>query len=458
MPDLIVLGAGPAGVGAAFWGARAGHEVTLIERAPAPGGAAGSFEVGGMRVDHGSHRLHPSIDPSILADVRELLGDELQLRKRNGRIRLAGRWVGFPLRIGDLVRKLPPTFTVGVARDASTRPFRKARRDTFAEVLAASLGPTICERFYFPYARKLWGLEPDEIAGEQARRRVGARSFGRLVAKLLRPSEAGNAFYYPRRGFGSIWEALAEGAEKAGAETHFGSAAVSVEILRQRVRVVLDDGAAVLAPTVFSTLPITVLARVVEPPAPKDVRAAARSLGFRSMVLVYLVLNTDRYTKFDAHYLPEPYTPVTRISEPKNYRDGPDPIGRTVLCAEIPCGSQDAVWTETDEALGEIVLAALAGSGLPRPRVRSVEVRRLPHAYPIYRSGFEDTFEVLDRWATGLEGVVTLGRQGLFAHDNSHHALAMARAAVDALGPNGGFDYGKWAEARQVFRSHVVED
>ncbi|HEV3498155.1 MAG TPA: FAD-dependent oxidoreductase, partial [Actinomycetes bacterium] len=105
--DLIVLGAGPAGVGAAYRTATAGHRVVVLERAPGPGGAAASFELDGIRVDHGSHRLHPAIDPGILADLRGLLGDDLQRRPRNGRIYLEGRWIRFPLRPADLARRLP---------------------------------------------------------------------------------------------------------------------------------------------------------------------------------------------------------------------------------------------------------------------------------------------------------------------------------------------------------------
>jgi protoporphyrinogen oxidase len=458
MPDLIVLGAGPAGVGAAYWAARSGFDVTLVERAEIPGGAAGSFNVGGVRVDHGSHRLHPSIDDSILADLKELLGDELQLRPRNGRIRLSERWVAFPLRTGDLVRSLPPSFALGVARDGVTAFARRPRADTFAEVLRAGLGPTMCDRFYFPYARKLWGLEPDEIAGEQARRRVAAPTFLALVTKAVRGARTGNVFYYPRGGFGAIWEALAEGAEKAGAEMRFGATAASIDVSGERAHVAVAGGSSIDAPLVFSTLPVTLLARAVAPAAPADVLDAARSLEFRSMSLVYLVVDAEHYTRFDAHYIPEAYTPVTRISEPKNYRNGPDPSGRTVLCAEIPCDSGDSIWNEGDEALADIVVDALMASGLPRPRGDGVVVRRLSHAYPIYRAGYEAPFERLDRWATGLPRVVTLGRQGLFAHDNSHHALAMARAAVDSLRPDRTFDERRWARARVRFRSHVVED
>src|SRR6266508_185260 len=137
--DLLVLGAGPAGVGAAFRAARAGHRVVVLERGQGPGGAAGSFELDGIRVDHGSHRLHPAIEPRILADLRGLLGEELQRRPRNGRIFLEGRWIRFPLRPADLARRLPPSFAAAAARDAATAWARRPRADTFAEVRAVLL-------------------------------------------------------------------------------------------------------------------------------------------------------------------------------------------------------------------------------------------------------------------------------------------------------------------------------
>jgi protoporphyrinogen oxidase len=455
--DLVVLGTGPAGVGAAFRAARAGLDVFVIERAPGPGGAAGSFEVGGMRVDFGSHRLHPSIDPDILADITELLGEELQRRPRRGRIRLGGRWISFPLRAGDLFRRVSPGFAIGAAFDTATSWMRRPRADTFEEILRAGLGRTLSERFYFPFARKLWGIEPHEISGEQARRRIAASSPAKILARLVKGRSEPQFFYYPRRGFGSTWEALAEAAEKHGADFRFGVAAERIEFRADRVRVVAG-GQNIEAGRLWSTVPLTVLARMSQPAPPQMVLDAASSLQSRAMLLVYLVIDVDRYTEFDAHYFPEEFTRVTRISEPKNYRDGPDPTGRTILCAEIPCSTEEELWTLDDGGLADLVCEALAAAELPRPRPAAVEVRRLSHAYPIYRIGYENAFEALDSWAESVPRLLTFGRQGLFAHDNSHHALAMAWAAADALGPGGSFDDAAWRRARERFRSHIVED
>jgi protoporphyrinogen oxidase len=166
-----------------------------------------------------------------------------------------------------------------------------------------------------------------------------------------------------------------------------------------------------------------------------------------------------RWTPYDAHYLPGPDTPVTRVSEPANYRSSAaDPADRTVLCAELPCTPGDPLWTLPDGELAGLVTAGLARNGLPPVRLAGVEVRRLPHVYPVYEVGYADRLRLLDDWAAGLRRVTTFGRLGLFAHDNTHHALAMAWDAAAALTPDGHRDEAAWSAARARFAHHVVED
>ena len=124
-PGVVILGAGPAGVGAAYRLAASGKaRATVLERSGHVGGLASSFELAGLRVDFGSHRLHPACSPRVLADIRALLGDDLLDRPRHGRIGLMGRWIHFPLKPVDLALRLPPAFGLGAARDAATKRFR----------------------------------------------------------------------------------------------------------------------------------------------------------------------------------------------------------------------------------------------------------------------------------------------------------------------------------------------
>lgn len=468
---IAVLGAGPAGLGAAWQLALSKKaDVTVLEQNDRVGGNAGSFELAGMRVDYGSHRLHPACDPNILVDLRNLLGDDLLDRPRFGRIRLQGRWIQFPLKPQDLALKLPITFSGGVALDALRKFLPTGRNgnghETFRSVLEKGLGPTICKSFYIPYAEKIWGLPPDELSATQARRRVSAGSMSQMLKKVVsvlpgfRKSGAGR-FFYPRGGYGQISEAIAGAARNLGVEIKLGATvkevelgktqAVSFERNNERETIEVDH--------VWSTIPLTILARITKPAPSKAVDEASKNISYRAMILIYVVLEQAQWTPYDAHYFPEPNIKLTRLSEPKNYSGTSEPADRTVLCGELPCTVNDVIWNSSAEELTKIVRESLAECGLPiRSRVLEVATKRVPFAYPIYREGYEEFFKIQDDWASGLSGLLTFGRQGLFAHDNTHHALAMSYSAVDCLSDSGEFDRSKWTGYRAEFTKHVVED
>jgi len=177
------------------------------------------------------------------------------------------------------------------------------------------------------------------------------------------------------------------------------------------------------------------------------------------MILIYLVLDRDQFSYYDAYYFPEEAIPISRMSEPKNFTRSAEPRGRTVLCAELPSDPGLPEWEMSDEELGNRLCDWVERAGLPRPApVSKVVTRRLRQAYPVYRQGYEEHFAKMDQWLGGLEGLLTFGRQGLFAHDNTHHTLAMAYAAVACLSRDGRFDRSRWVEHRREFETHVVED
>ena len=465
-PHVVILGGGPAGIGGAYYLQQRGRgRATVLEQQTSLGGNAGSFQLDGVPVDFGSHRLHHACDPNILADLKRLLGDDLISMPRRGRIRLRGQWVKFPLQPLDLLLRLDRGFAAGSMRDMlfGALGLRGAGEgDTFASVLRARLGPTICDHFYFPYARKIWGREPAALSGVQARKRVSAGTFRKLLQRVIRPPGAGR-FYYPRNGYGQITDALANAAVSDGATILTGARATGLTPCTGgngwTVQMERDGETHSLhADYVWSTIPTPLVARLMGAAVPADVVAAAAAIRYRAMVLAYLVLDVDQFTTTDAHYFPEENVAMTRLSEPKNYSGRQEPRGRTVLCAELPCAVDDALWSSSDAEIGELVAADCARAGIPllRPPIRVV-TRRLKQAYPIYLNGYEVPFGKLDAWAESLPKFLLYGRQALFAHDNTHHGLYMAAAAVDCLSEQG-FDAARWQRYREEFTSHVVED
>ncbi len=456
--DVVVLGAGPAGLMAARKLAQQGRSVVVLERAPALGGMAGSFELAGIRVDFGSHRLHRVLEPRLAEELEELLGPDLQRRPRRGRISLAGRWLAFPLRLGDLVKRLPKRLVLKIGIDTVLGPLRKPKGEDAGSVIEARLGRTVARTFYAPYLRKLWDSPLEELSTELADRRVSARSGVSVLKKALaaRKGEGGAYYLYPRRGFGQISEAVGAAAVADGAEIRVGAEVTSVDLGELGAIVRLADGSAVEADTVLSSIPAPALAALAD--APAEVLEAAGRLRHRAMVLAYLVLDADRLTAFDAHYFPELSTPVSRLSEPKNFRDADDPAGVTVVCAELACWEGDEIWAASPDELGTRIVDTLTPLGFEFPAVLEVVVRRIPRCYPDYTGTYAEDLDVLEAWAAGEARLITFGRQGLFAPDNTHHALLMGWDAAVSIRADGTIDRPRWAAARESYRSNVVED
>jgi protoporphyrinogen oxidase len=305
------------------------------------------------------------VEPRVMADIRGLLGENLLMRPRHGRILLQGRWIHFPLKPVDLMLRLPKGFIASLAFDSVRKLLPRGPIDdeNFATVLERGLGPAMSNAFYYPYVRKLWGLEPDQLAVTLAKRRVSGSSIAKIMKKVMRqvpgfrdPDGAGSGFLYPRRGFGSICDLFAESAKEHGAEIRLGSGVVGIEREGNRVTAVRferDGGVErAAADAVWSTLPVTALARMLDPAPPAEIVEAAKQIKFRGMILIYLVLETSQFTEYDAHYFPETRIPMSRMSEPKNYSGTSEPDGKTVLCAELPSDPGTPEWEMTDEELG----------------------------------------------------------------------------------------------------------
>lgn len=465
---LTILGGGPAGLGAAYRVAKRNiGPVVLLEARDAWGGNAGSFDLDGLRVDFGSHRLHPASEPRVFQDIQAMLGPDLLQRPRHGRIRLQGRWIHFPLKPLDLATNLPPAFILGVLTDMLRKalPARPHPDETFTTILEQGLGRTICREFYVPYAKKMWGIHADGLAPEQARKRVSAGSFLKLIYKVLgiRSGTSPNKpyFYYPRQGFGQISDAYAHAAQHAGASLLQSAEVTSIEPRPDGYVVEYTrDGLKlrVRSRHLWSTIPLPVLPRLIHPTPPTEILDASRSVRTRAMVLIYAVLPVRQFSEWDAHYFPDAHIPITRMSEPRNYSLAEQPADRTVLCAELPCDLGDTHWTMDTTAAWAVFRTALERSGLTVPaQPLRVELRRLPHAYPIYGRGFAPALNTVADWVHS-QGILSFGRQGLFQHDNTHHALTMAYAADECLADNGTFDRNAWQIRRKSFEAHVVED
>ncbi|MDT8303836.1 MAG: FAD-dependent oxidoreductase, partial [Sedimentisphaerales bacterium] len=367
---------------------------------------------------------------------------------------------------------LPAAFSANVMRDILNKLLKRnveqSGDETFASILESGLGPTICREFYFPYTRKIWGLLPEELSPIQAYRRVSSNTLNKMFLKIVSAvpgfkTSGSGRFFYPTKGFGQIGESFYREAVKTGVEFHLGSSVKSLTHNGITIDSVCcqnnEKTVTYQADYVWSTIPVTGLVQSLKPHAPASVLDASRAIQYRQMILIYLVLEQQQFTEYDAHYFPETDIPITRLSEPKHYNNAKEPQNRTLLCAELPCSAADPEWSMTDEELTKLMLHCLESAGIPvQVPVLTAVTRRLSHAYPIYLRGYDVYFNEIDNWLSGLKNLLTFGRQGLFVHDNTHHALYMGYAAAKCFNGSDGFDRTQWQEYRKIFNTHVVED
>ncbi|HJQ82498.1 MAG TPA: FAD-dependent oxidoreductase [Candidatus Binatia bacterium] len=434
MAELTILGGGPAGLGVAYYATRAGQRVALYEKSTALGGLCRTLQAGAHRYDTGAHRFHDR-DPDVTRDVRELVGDDLRSVDAPSQICDRGRFVDFPPTPLNLLL----SSSVGDAGRIGLEILRGrlARRApvSFGDFAVRQFGETLARRYLLAYSEKLWGLPAHELSPDVATRRLSGMTIGSLVRELVAPGRKtrhiDGRFLYPRLGYGQIADRLT--AALPAAAINAGRAVVGLECAQGRVaRIRFADGAAVEpGDRVVSTLPLTVLVKLLGDAAPADARRHVERLRFRHIRLVFLRLAQERVSPNASIYVPDPSLIISRISEPKNRSAEMAPPDETSLVVEVPCFTGDAVHGLSDGALVDRVVSELERLGLVRPdAVLETHVHFLPHAYPVYALDFGATVaRVLDALA-GIENLDTLGRGGRFVYGHLHDQLGVAKEYV----------------------------
>jgi len=480
-PKVIILGAGLAGLSLARYllmRSDLNTDIEIIESKSFVGGLSASFESEGIVFDFGSHRLHPSAPQFVLDDIKTVLEDDLLKRRRTGRICLDGRFIVFPISLLDAAMHLPFAFVAGMVKDTINGMFihRTDPPQNFAEAAEHALGRTLCKSFYFPYARKLWGLDPTEISTEQASRRISAGNllqvFRKAVSRTFQQRlSSSSSFYYPRRGFGQIAKAFADEIRKMGGNIRLSSSVCGIHLNKNRVSGIsiaskknrlqneTTEIEKLSADFVFSTIPVNMLVQMIDAGAPERIIQSAADLKFRGMLFVCLVLKMQQLTPYDGHYFPNEDIIFARISEPKNYSGATEPAGLTGLCAEIPCNTGDEIWNAPDGEVIERVVDDLQKIGFSvKSFVKTAFIRRSPNVYPIYDLNFRKNLEELYAYLDGLTGFATLGRQGLFLHNNVHNSIEVAYGASECLKSDLQWDAKRWESFRHQAECEVVLD
>ncbi len=435
MPQLTILGGGPAGLAAAFFARQAGLSFTLLEAAPRVGGNAVTFQEGAFRFDSGAHRFHDQ-DPEMTRLVKSLLGDDLLACNIPSQIFHRGGWVDFPLSPFNLLKSLGVRACGRAAHSLARERLKGPPKDaSFESYAIRAYGRDIADRFLLGYSEKLWGLPCHRLSPSISGARLQGLSLRTFllettVGRRAKTKHLDGKFYYPRHGFGMIADKLAD----AAGREHLRTGAKVTRVLHEggQIRSVEINGRELLpVKHLISTLPLPVLARLLDPAPPEHVLAEAGRLRFRNVLLAAVFLNRPSVTRVGSVYFPDLGCPMTRVYEPKNRSSAMAPSDQTMLAVEIPCDASDALWRASDADILALVEKQLEAAQWFSPKdVLGGCVKRLPTAYPVLELGAEDRVRAVLDTLHSFRNFESIGRNGMFRYNHTHHMLRFGQKAV----------------------------
>jgi len=434
-PKVVILGAGPAGISAAWRLTKLGYPVTVLERDGAVGGMGRTIKVGDYSVDFGPHTFHIRETPEskeILKTITPFFGENPLTLVRGTRVLLRGKEYVYPLEIFQVLFGVNPLLSALILFDYSVATikslFAPAKKDdSFEEWGVRNLGRTLYDLCFGIYSARVWGLPTSQISSKQAQR-VAKLNLKNIILRTLGikadPATYFTKYFYPRRGISSLYEGMAAEIVAAGNRICLNSPVVRVERTADTVsRLIYQSESgeqSIECDVVLSTLPLPALVNMITPALPDSVSVHAARLRYRSLKLIYIALKRPQLTNYHWVYLLDDDYRVNRMSEQKNVSPGMVPADRTVLCIELSLWKDEPLWKAGDEEIYRIALHDLLkmGYGVTEKEVDSYFVTQIETAYPVYELNFEEHLIPVLEGVHQLGNLMTLGRHGLFLNNS----------------------------------------
>ena len=448
-----ILGGGPAGLTAAYILGRRGQPGAVFEADGTVGGISKTVEFNGFRFDLGGHRFFTKLQ-SIARLWEEMLGEEFLTRPRLSRIFYGGKYFDYPITAKDVVARLGIWESTRCALSYLwAARHRKDEAHTFEDWVTTRFGRRLYDAFFRSYTEKVWGIPGSQIRSLWAAQRIKNFSLGRAILSILGFGKKNvttliEEFRYPRLGPGQMWEAFAAYAEGNAIPVHLRQRCVGIQHSENRVNsiVVRQNGGTTehSVDSLVSSIPLSELIWNLDPPAPPRVRAAAKALRYRDLVLVALMTSEPEPFPDNWIYLHDPGTKAGRVQNYGIWSEGMVQPGTTCLGVEYFCFEGDEIWNMTDEQAVELAKGELARIGLIDPTKVTDGVKVLvPKAYPMYDAAYEEAVETIREYLQRFENLQTCGRNGLHRYNNQDHSMWTAILAT--LNVVDGADHDVWS-------------
>lgn len=494
MKQVVIIGAGPAGLTAAFELLKKAPEqyaVTILEESGEIGGISRTVKYHGNRMDIGGHRFFskdtevtkwwddimptqgsPSFDDIKLEREKQLKQggpdpektDEVMLvRNRVSRIYYKHKFFDYP------VSMKPQTFkNMGfVATMKSGTSYLKScmvklPEDSLENFYINRFGKTLYGMFFEGYTEKLWGRHPREISADWGSQRVKGLSIKAVLkdmtSKLLpggdkktKETSLIEEFFYPKFGPGHLWETAAAHIEKMGGKIvkHCSVKKINTENGRVVSLIAEENGAEreITGDIFISSMPVKDLIGGMND-VPSDIANWAAGLPYRDFVTVGLLvdkLNLKNETKIPTLgnivpdcwiYVQDVGVKLGRIQIFNNWSPYmvQDPENNVWIGLEYFCTEGDDFWNMTEQNCVDFAVSELVKMGVINnaANVRDSHREKVKKAYPAYFDTYAHMDEII-QYLDKFENLYCVGRNGQHRYNNMDHSMVTAFETVRNL-------------------------
>lgn len=467
--ETVIIGAGPAGLTAAYELCRSSVPCTVLESDSIVGGISRTVEHNGFRFDIGGHRFYTKV--TIINRLwDEILGDDFLHRPRLSRIYYNQKFFDYPLRAANVLSTLGVLESaLCVASYCKSRVFPIRPEPSFEDWVINRFGERLYSIFFKSYTEKVWGISCREIQADWAAQRIRGLSLLSAAWNALRPQRGHgggtiktliDSFKYPRLGPGMMWERVAELVRKMHGQIHLQTPAARIHWQPGLITAVEAGGAVRPLRHLVSSMPIRDLIDRMEPAAPAYLAEAAEGFTYRDFITVALFIDRKDVFPDNWIYVQDSSVKVGRIQNFKNW--SPDMVpSETVTCLglEYFCFEGDGLWNSSDSDLVRLATAELKQLGfVDGPEVTGGAVVRMPKAYPVYGPRYRAGLEAVKRFVRGTPNLHLIGRNGMHHYNNQDHSMLTGLlAARNILGEN--FDLWRVNEDEEYLEAgRVVSD
>jgi len=452
--EILILGAGPAGLTAGWELSRNGKKVIVLESDPKfVGGIARTASFNEFRFDIGGHRFFTK-STEVQKIWTEILDEENWLRDvpRLSRIYFNRKFFAYPLKPIDAVFKLGLFKSVSLILSyLKYKVFPIKNVVSFEDWVINNFGKKLFLVFFKTYTEKVWGIPCSEISADWAAQRIKGLSLSKAIisavlsgltpkAKSRNIKTLIDKFDYPKLGPGMVWEEAAKKINNSSQSEVILSSRVTCLRLENRniISCEVNNNSYDYFETkqVISTLPIRDLINIISPKPPKDVIENANNLKYRDFLTVVLILNTKDIFPDNWIYIHEPNVKLGRIQNFKNWSPKMVPDSNmTSLGLEYFCNEGDELWTLSDKDLIELGIKELFEIDLIKPQwFVDGTVLRMPKAYPVYDASYKAQLRIIRSWLDeNIQNLQLVGRNGMHMYNNQDHSMLAAHLAARNL-------------------------